>query len=156
MNKNETCCFTGHRYAKRERLVGLYETLVRLTERGVRSFLSGGAEGFDLLAAECVLSLKRTRTEIRFVMVLPCPSAEQTAKWTEESRRRYYEILRQADEVILTSGKYHKNCYRMRNEAMVKMSSYCVCFYDKSDWRSGTGMTVRMCEKNGVEIYNLH
>lgn len=155
MNKKETCCFTGHRYAKREQLGGLQETLLRLAERGVRNFLSGGAEGFDLLAAESVLSLKRDYPEIRLVMVLPCPSEEQTAKWTEKSRIRYYEILRQADEVILASEKYHKNCFRTRNETMVKLSAYCVCFYDKSDWRSGTGMTVRMCEKSGVEIYNL-
>ena len=38
---------------------------------------------------------------------------------------------------------------------MIELSDGCVCYYDESVGRSGTGQTVRMAESKGIEIINL-
>ena len=60
--KKLSCCFSGHRIIPpteyeviKHKL--LYE-IEKLAKLGVHSFKSGGAMGFDLLAAECVLEIK--------------------------------------------------------------------------------------------------
>lgn len=61
--KAMTCCFTGHRYlhphlipAIRSRL---YEAAEGLIHQGVLYFGAGGALGFDTLAAQAVLELRK-------------------------------------------------------------------------------------------------
>ena len=34
-------------------------------------------------------------------------------------------------------------------------SDYCICYWNSKDFRSGTGQTVRMAQKKGIEIINL-
>ena len=60
--KNESCCFTGHRMIPASEKPLLYkrltETAEELIAQGITKFFSGGAIGFDMLAADCILELK--------------------------------------------------------------------------------------------------
>ena len=61
--KEKTVCFSGHRDMKEsaDKLESrLSETVKKLIEKGYTSFVTGGARGFDTLAAETVLKLKET------------------------------------------------------------------------------------------------
>ena len=81
--KEKTCCFTGHRYIpgkiRRKLKKKIREAVILLIEKGVIYFGAGGALGFDTLAAEVVLSLKRKYKNIKLIMVYPCK--DQTRFW---------------------------------------------------------------------------
>lgn len=77
LEREKTCCFTGHRCIPNESLDSLKRQLKReiekLIQQGVIYFGAGGALGFDTLAAEAVLELKQQYPFIKLILVLPCP-----------------------------------------------------------------------------------
>ena len=68
-DKNFTCCFTGHREIAPQHLgripKALDGILRALIAQGYHTFASGGALGFDTMAAEAVLKLKKEFPHIR-------------------------------------------------------------------------------------------
>lgn len=60
----QTCCFTGHRDIPTEVKPYITKQLERILRNligeGIRYFGSGGARGFDLMAADTVLQLKKS------------------------------------------------------------------------------------------------
>lgn len=81
--KEKTCCFSMHRaipphdYNQIKKL--LYDTINHLIKIGIIYFGSGGALGFDTLAAQAVLELKKQYPIIKLIMVYPCKN--QTLFW---------------------------------------------------------------------------
>lgn len=59
-----TCCFTGHRdlpsVCREEIAEKLEETITRLVRDGIQFYKTGGALGFDTLAAQTVLRERST------------------------------------------------------------------------------------------------
>lgn len=92
--KKKTVCFTGHREIPPERREELSrrlrDTLIQLIESGCLFFGAGGALGFDTLAAQAVLDLKRQYPQIKLILVLPCIS--QADRWEEKDRKIYAYI----------------------------------------------------------------
>ena len=92
------CAFTGYRPGKMpwgfderdgrclEFKFRLREALEYLIGLGYADFMSGGAQGFDLIAAELVLSLREKYPWIRLIMVLPFEG--QADRWDEDQRLR--------------------------------------------------------------------
>ncbi len=60
----KTCCFTGHREIEKKNYVRIKEStknaIVALIKRGVIYYGAGGARGYDTIAAETVLELKKS------------------------------------------------------------------------------------------------
>ncbi len=154
-NREKTCCFTGHRVLSGEEearlAVRLRETLTELIGQGVSRFVSGGALGFDQLAARVVLGLMREHPQIRLIMMLPCRS--QAEKWTPRQAALYGEILSHSSEVHYVCDNYTSGCMFMRNRAMVDMSGVCVSFQKRE--RGGTAYTVSYARRQGVQVINL-
>lgn len=81
MDITKSVAFTGHRSERifQVRMLYLYLDIVsqvkRLYSLGYRYFLSGMAEGFDLLAAQAVADLKMKYTDIRLIAVGAVPPA---------------------------------------------------------------------------------
>ena len=156
------CAFTGHRPSKlpwgydeaSPQFLAFRATMetqiTALTERGTANFLSGMAEGADLVCAEIVLSLRQKNPAIKLHCILPFVG--QANKWSAFSRERYQAALSQADSVIYVSRSYNRNCYLDRNRFLVDYSSVLLAVYNGST-RSGTGMTVRYARKLGREIF---
>lgn len=157
--KYKNCCFTGHRQAAlteplKKRLTDGLRGLI--TEYNTHDFYAGGAAGWDMLCEETVLKLREEFPFIRLHLVLPCSAEEQTARWDEALRMRYYDILKRADTAEYVSLMYTKDCMKLRNARLVEYSDCCVCYYDKNgSVRSGTGQTIRMAESKGIRIFNL-
>lgn len=113
VDKMKVACFSGHRNLPQDCMelqANLEKAIVELIERGVVFFGSGGAVGWDLLAAAAVLKLKEDYPHIRLVMVLPCPPEQQSSYWNDEQKKRYYRILEQADKVRILSPQYTEKC----------------------------------------------
>ena len=86
--RGKTACFTGHRKIPPESIPELSQrlknTLLRLIEEGYMYFGAGGALGFDTLAAQCVLSLRKRYPHIKLILVLPCTA--QTKGWSKDQK----------------------------------------------------------------------
>ena len=156
IDKSKVACFSGHRKLPQncEQLVADLETaIVSLIERGVIFFGAGGALGFDMLAEETVLRLKKRYPHIRLILVLPCPPEQQTLKWNIVQKQRYYDILAKADKVRVLSDRYTSTCMLDRNKHMVDSSGYLVCYLREN--KGGTAYTVRYAESVGIEVVRI-
>ncbi|MBE7023587.1 MAG: DUF1273 family protein [Clostridia bacterium] len=149
-----SCCFSGHRElpeAKLGYICGMLEACIdKLAEEGCEEFVSGGALGFDLLAAEAVLKKKKAYPKIRLVMALPCRN--QHEKWSAFQKTRYERILEQADEIVYLCESYVTGCMQLRNKYMVDRCDFCVAFLSHG---GGTQHTVNYATEKGKRVVNL-
>lgn len=138
--REKTCCFTCHRdISLIQRFVikrRLEAEIKRLIDKGVVYFGSGGALGFDTMAALMVLKLKTANPQIKLILVLPC--REQADRWSNADKMLYNEILQKADKVKYTSEHY---------------SGYCICYLTQK--AGGTAYTVDYAKKHKLDITNL-
>ena len=104
-----TVCFTGHRSIPEEARASLANELDRviadLYSLGADTFISGGALGFDLIAACRTARFRAENDGVRLVLALPC--RDQTARWTDyDSLRAYKMLFSHADEVHYSDDFY--------------------------------------------------
>ena len=150
-----TCCFTGHRHIQKDKAVALSAALDRcvsaLYDEGYTVFRTGGARGFDTLAALAVLRLKTKHPDCRLSLVLPC--REQANGWSRGERALWERILSQADEHRFVEEHYTPACMHLRNRALVENSDCCVAYLTEN--RGGTLYTCSYALKNGLRFINL-
>ncbi len=129
----------------------LDRVLDRLITDGVTTFRTGGAMGFDTLAALKVLDRRQSGADIRLELYLPCRT--QADKWDDSSREYYGYILSQADSVTYIRDEYARGCMLERNRRMVDGSQFCIgfCTADKG----GSAYTIGYAKKNNLRVINL-
>lgn len=155
MDVMKTCCFTGHRKLSvniAEKVVlNLEREVEKLITAGVTDFISGGALGFDQIAASLIIAKKEMDKKIRLIFALPCKT--QADLWNEKQQQFYNELLLEADEIIYVSEEYNEFCMKKRNNFMVEHSAYCICALLNE--KSGTAQTVRYARKKGLQVINV-
>ena len=159
INREECCCFTGHRRIEsghltllRQKLQGEITSLA--ARKGVKAFMAGGALGFDTMAAQAVLWAREKQfPHLKLILALPC--REQNARWSQKNSEIYYKILEQADQVIYVSEHYTHSCMFQRNRYMVDHSGYCMCYLQPGKANGGTAYTVKYAQQQGVPVINL-
>lgn len=153
--KENACCFTGHRKLPKEKIerivINLDREVERLIGQGVTTFISGGALGFDQVAASLIIAKKEMGRDIHLLFALPCRNQDEL--WSAEQKQLYHNLLMAADEVIYVSEKYTDGCMKKRNRYMVDHSAHCICALLYS--RSGTDQTVRYARQNGLRVINV-
>lgn len=81
---DRSCCFCGRRTIPAGELPlleqRLGEEIARLAGRGVTRFLTGGAPGFDTLAARAVLRARGSPDPARKIMKIPAFSVQPRKK----------------------------------------------------------------------------
>ena len=98
-NAIKSCAFTGHRSLEKDFSPKLLKKYVlALISDGVDVFYSGMALGFDLIAAEIVLSCKKKFPNIRLIACIP--HYGQEARYSEKDKARYAKILKKAESVL--------------------------------------------------------
>lgn len=107
--------------------------------------------GFDTIAAQAVLDVKRDHPQVRLILVLPCLS--QADRWSDNDKAVYEEIKDKADKVVYTSQEYTKDCMFKRNRHLVDGSSVCICYL--TEQTGGTAYTVKYAKKNNLRVINL-
>ena len=151
----KTCCFTGHRMipsGENEIIRNLLETAVeKAIQDGYRFFGAGGALGFDTLAEQTVLTLRRQYPHIRLILVLPC--IHQANGWKQADIDEYECIKSLADKVVYTSREYHTGCMHKRNRYLVDHSNLCICYLKRLT--GGTAYTVKYAESKNLKTINL-
>lgn len=156
-NKAVTAAFTGHRFidaSQREHVKRqLTQAVADAYGKGIRNFMSGFAIGFDMMAAEVVVSLRRNHPDITLTAAVPFKG--QASRFSFYDRKRYDRLLEVADSVIVLSESYYPRCFLERDEFMVNHSSMLIAYYDGRE-RGGTYYTVRKAMAHGIPIVNVY
>lgn len=155
-NINETVAFTGHRSIDPSKVQKVKQELrakvKALYAQGVRYYLSGMALGFDMLAAEEILSLKAELPSLKLIAVIPFDG--QCNRWNYRDQGRYKRILAAADDSIILSDGFFKGCYLKRNDFMIDHSCRLIAYYD-GGYKGGTFYTFKNAKAKGKDIINL-
>lgn len=91
LEKYDSCCFTGHRVlpkSEEDRNIlrdKLRSTIAQLAKEGIYRFYTGGARGFDSMAAMAVLEMKAYFPQIQLYLALPYP--QQYEQWPQRRSR---------------------------------------------------------------------
>ncbi len=153
--KKKTCCFSGHRILPRESIEAIRKELSIVVDeyikKGYNQFVSGGALGFDLMAARLVAEKRKSNSGIRLVMILPC--RDQHIRWSRRDRMEYEEILALADDVEYVCESYCTGCMHLRNKVMVDNSQVLISYL--TDCRGGTAYTVGYATEKEKEMINI-
>lgn len=148
-----TAAFSGHRVISSIDIDKLKFAIRQLYSEGYRTFASGMAEGFDLLAAEVVLELKEELEQLRLHCVIPFEG--HINKIGTKNRGRYNAICAAADQVTLLATSYHERAYFERNDYLIDSADALICYYSGKR-RSGTGYTVTKALKKRIRTINIY
>lgn len=144
-NNKKACAFTGHRELERDFSPRILKKEVEnlIMQEKVDTFYVGMAMGFDLIAAETVLKLKR-KYDVKLIACIPFYGQEKY--FSDKDKKRYAEILKKCDESILISENYYKGCLLKRNRYMVDNADFLIAYLKKDI--GGTAYTVNYYMKN--------
>lgn len=150
-----TCCFIGERSLPAEAAehitLRLNEEVERLIGQGVRHFLSGGARGFDLIAASLIVTKKEMGAGLRLDFILPCKGRDEP--WPEREKKLYRDLLSEADGAVYLSGAYRPGCIKRRNQYLIDHSDSCICalLHDRgSAWQAA-----QYARRKGVNLIDV-
>lgn len=158
--KEKTVCFSGHRPEKlpdggdmSSPVMGvirslLHQEIALAIDDGYTCFITGLARGIDLIAGELVLDFKRKDPRIELVAAVPYRAQPKNLRSYEKFV--YGCLINEAADIIYVSEEYTKTCMQKRNQFMIDNSSRLIAAV--SSYRSGTGQTIRLAEKAGIEV----
>ena len=156
----KTVAFTGYRLQKmpfgfhedcelcadfKRRLRNSIEMMIF---EGYSHFISGGALGMDMFAAEAVLQLREKYPDVTLEIAIPFD--DQSAKWAQEYRDREELIRQQADVITWVGHVYTSGSMFARNRYMVNSCSVLLAAYDGQP--GGTAMTIDYARRNGKQV----
>ncbi len=148
----KTCCVTGHRDAPQMNWARIEEELRneirRAIDEGFVRFLSGFANGADLLFARLVAEEKARGAAVLLEAAIPYPGRLNTPN------PLFQQLIRRCDEVKVHSRAYSKSCYMVRNRYMVDESARVLAVYDGRPG-GGTAATVKYAQKQKKEIIRI-
>ena len=160
IDRDKCVAFTGHRSCKLKVVDGdLFASDLSLEEKleieiknaidcGYTTFLSGMAEGFDMLAAECVLRLKRDYPSISLISVIPFRN--QNKNFSQVDKERYRTIIESSCSSIILNDNYFIGCYNVRNDFLIDNSSLMITNFNGT--KGGTEYTVKRAIKRSRKI----
>lgn len=151
VNPYYTCCVTGHRDLPPGAFPYVAEALELAVEQAVAEgyacFLSGFAEGVDLLFAKIVAKQRKVYPHIRLEAILPCRTRYQKLLLYDDT----HILLDACDDVYFISENYTKEAYFRRDRYMVDRSSQVIAVYDGRE-TGGTAYTIRYARAKGKPV----
>jgi len=114
-------------------------------QKGYDRFYVNCDYGTPMWAAEFILNLKAGN---RIELHIMTPYEEQSTKWPEELRNRYFDIHEKADSVTLAHTQYHPFCYYETDKRMIDESDLVLIFGDNGSitWAE------KHAQKKGIPI----
>ena len=150
------CAFTGHRTIEIRHRDKIADLLLRSIsyayDEGCRTFITGGALGFDTLAAKEVIRFRMSHPDVRLKIVIPCKN--QSESWSDSQISVYEYTLANADEIECVANEYFDGCMRVRNQRLADLCDVMIAYVSRSN--SGAAQTARMAERAGKTVYNLY
>ncbi|GHV12919.1 hypothetical protein FACS1894219_06790 [Clostridia bacterium] len=147
----KTCCVTGHRDISAEKTEYVRQSLIRevgnAAADGYTHFITGFAEGADMLFAEVVAELKSRTDGITLEAAIPYRRCCE--------RLKSNSLLLVCDDVKVVSEAYYGGCYAKRNAYMVRQSERVIAVYDGRE-KGGTYNTIKLARKKGKNLHVIY
>lgn len=126
-------------------------------------FITGGAIGVDLDFAEVViqykqkLSLLTPNSKHKIFLEVAVPCKNQDKYFSPADKKRYLNVLNNADKVTYVGENYTNFCMQKRNEYMVNNSDKVYAFYNNTK-KGGTYNTIMYAKRKHkqIEIIDLN
>ena len=151
MDKDHTCCVTGHRDIPAEKIAyvqsQLYQELLRAIQSGYTHFISGFASGADLIFAGLVAGLKK-EYPITLEAAIPYPGRMSTPD------PLFQHLLESCDLVRIHTSHYSKGCYMVRNRYMVDHSALLIAVHDGRH-SGGTAATLQYAYRTNCTVQEI-
>lgn len=162
--REQTAAFSGYRPQKlpqgctvevqSELFLLLQEEIHRSYLNGYRVFIHGMMSGWDILAAEAVLSLRDDHEGLHCVSVAPFKRGYfANNNWNPEWKARALQVYRQSDLAFSLSEHYANGTYYARDRYLVDHASLIIVFFDGKP--GGTQYTCDYAAKGGLQIVNV-
>lgn len=157
-----SAAITGHRSQKlafgfdlnHPEAIWLREVLrkeyLNLINHGFRFFLTGGALGVDLMAAEVILELKQQYPDAKIGHLLCAPCHRYTKNWPDVERERLNKIAKKSVVYFISETEYYNGCMQKRNRYMVDTSGVLLAVFDGQV--GGTKGTVEYAKKQNKKV----
>ena len=146
------CCFAGHRpegilFSEATAKDWLRYQIQQAIAANYTTFITGMGMGVDIWAAQIVIELRAANPSIHLIAVEPYPSF--AAKWSEEWRSAYQEVITKADLVKRISQRYTPDAINNRLYWIVDHSSRLIAIYNGT--KGYTGSFVDYAQTQGLE-----
>jgi uncharacterized phage-like protein YoqJ len=146
----KSCVFTGHRILEKNfSPKAMTDAIDKAIEDGVTVFYNGMAMGFDLLAAEYLITLKKINPKLKLIACIPCYGQEKN--FPDEDKARYVAVLKRADEQVLLSQTYFRGCMQNRDRYMADRADMMIAYCHKK--KGGAAYTVNYFSKKNKPIF---
>lgn len=158
VDENICACFTGHRPQSlplndnkvtiefANIAYKLKNLIIESINNGYTYFVSGLAHGIDLLSAEFILELKQEYPFIKLECAIPYIT--QSNSYSLIDKKRYLEVLENADVITIINKDYKRGCLFKRNNYMISKSSLLIGVWNGK--KSGTSNTINYANKKGI------
>ena len=145
----KACCVTGHRDIPAETVeyvkTKLREELETAIADGFTTFITGMAEGVDLLFAELVIEQKAKHPGLFLEAAIPYQNRLKT------KAPLFRKCFEDCDGVHVQQEAYSSDCFMNRNRYMVSLSSRVIAVYDGRE-KGGTLFTMRYAHTMEREV----
>ena len=151
MDKEHTCCVTGHRNIPADKIqyvqIQLRQELLQAIQSGYTHFISGFAAGVDLIFAGIVADPKR-EYPITLEAAIPYPGRMNTPDEVFQC------LLKECDIVKVHTDRYSKSCYMVRNRYMIDCSALVIAVHDGRK-SGGTAATIKYAHKMERDVREI-
>ena len=145
----KSCCVTGHRDIPADKLPYMEEELRKAVqsaiEDGFTRFISGFAEGTDLLFAAIVAEEKEKNPGIHLEAAIPY------ATRVKSKSPLFQKMLTSCDFINVLCDKYSPSVFFARNRYMVLESDRVIAVYDGRE-KGGTVFCIRYAHTQEKEL----
>ncbi len=148
----KACCITGHRDIPADKVeyvkTKLKEEIEKAIVDGFTMFITGMAEGVDLLFAELVIEQKAQHPDLFLEAAIPY------ANRLKAKDPLFQKCLAACDGFKVIQKEYKSDCFMNRNRYMVSLSSRIIAVYDGRE-KGGTLFTMRYAHTLDKEVREI-
>ena len=151
MDKEHTCCVTGHRDIPADKIqyvqMQLRQELLQAILSGYTHFISGFAAGVDLIFAGIVADLKH---EYPITLEAAIPYQDRV----KSPDKTFQCLLKECDIIKVHTDRYSKSCFMVRNRYMVDCSALVIAVHD-SRKSGGTAATISYAHRMNRDVREI-
>lgn len=152
--QGKTCCVTGHRDIPAERIDHIKTSLEYEVDRaisdGFTCFISGFADGADLLFAGIVAERIAKNPTLKLIAAIPYRRRLDTLQKSGRTKA----LIDLCAEIYIAAEEYHPSVYAKRNRYMVERSDRVIAVYDGRE-KGGTVETIRLAHTMKRELKEI-
>lgn len=152
--QGKTCCVTGHRDIPAGQVGHIKKSLEQEVDRAIRDgftrFISGFADGVDLLFAEIVVERIAKNPSLKLIAAIPYQKRLDTLRKAEWAKA----LIDLCAEIYIAAEEYHPSVYAKRNRYMVERSDRVIAVYDGRE-KGGTVGTIRLAHMMKKELREI-